>query len=153
MSSQEDLGQIQINDDVLATIAQYAALEVDGVVGIAGGTSLSDFLGAKTARRGIVVTTDEQNSQAVLDLDVNVEFGLDIYHVATHVQRAVKHAIEGMTGLRVKAVNVKINSVVMSERAKQSINTQMSALNATANASAGTAPGGVPASTIGPMKS
>lgn len=119
MSGQEEIGQIQINDEVLATIAQYAAQEVDGVAGIAGGSSLSEFLGAKSARRGITVATDEQTSQATLDVEINVEFGLNIYDVALNVQRSVKNAIEGMTGLRVKSVNVKISGIMQSDKSRK----------------------------------
>lgn len=127
MSSQEELGQIQINDDVLATIAQYAALEVTGVVNIAGGSAITDFLSASRGpRRGIVVATDDQNSQATIDIDVNVEFGLDIYHVATQLQRAVKNSIEGMTGLKVKSVNVKISGIVMTDKPSKPQSTAIS---------------------------
>lgn len=113
MTNAEDLGRIQINDDVIATIAALAAVEVEGIVGTAGS---SWFSGGKGAKRGITVTTDEQNNYAVIDCEVNVQYGVDVYQVATNLQRTVKNAVEGMTGLRVKAVNVKIVDIVLGDQ-------------------------------------
>lgn len=112
MSDHEELGKIQINDDVIATISQLAAVEVEGIAGIAGGSSLADVLGGKSARKGVTVTTDDAGHYAVIDLEVNVEYGVDVYKAARLLQRAVKSAVETMTGLRVKAVNVRISAVV-----------------------------------------
>ena len=68
-------------------------------------------MGSKSLRKGIAVTTDEQNSEAVIDMEVNVSFGIDVYHAARQLQRAVRDSIESMTGLRVKAVNVRIVNI------------------------------------------
>lgn len=115
MTGPEDLGRIQINEEVIATIGALAALEVDGIVSVSGVTSQSR-LWQKPPKKGITVTTDENNHDAVIDLDIVVEYGVDVYKTAHHVQRSVKHAIEGMTGMRVKAVNVKIDGIKQSDR-------------------------------------
>lgn len=110
---QEELGRIEIADDVITTIASLAAVEVEGIASIAGGSSLADVWSNKGFKKGITVTTDEHNSQASIELEVNVEYGVDVYQAATNLQRAVKNAVEGMTGLRVKSVNVKISGIVL----------------------------------------
>ena len=115
MTVQEDLGRIQINEEVIATIGALAALEVDGIVSVSGVTSQSR-LWQKPPKKGITVTTDENNHDAVIDLDIVVEYGVDVYKTAHRVQRSVKDAIEGMTGMRVKAVNVKIDGIKQSDR-------------------------------------
>src|SRR5688572_12657074 len=119
MSIQEDFGKIQINDDVIATIASLAAVEVDGIVSISGGSTLAEVWGGKGLKKGVVVTTDQANSYAVIDLEVNVEYGVDVYKAAHQLQRAVKNAIENMTGLRVKAVNVKISGIVLGDKPRR----------------------------------
>jgi len=47
----------------------------------------------------VSVVTDEAANYAVIDLEVNVEYGVDVYKAARHLQRAVKNAVENMTGL------------------------------------------------------
>ena len=111
MNVQEELGKIQINEDVLVTIASLAALEIEGVASIAGSASLADVWSSKGMKKGVTVTTDEDGNYAVIDVQVNVAYGVDVYQVAHQLQRTVKNAIETMTGLRVKSVNVKIAGI------------------------------------------
>ena len=114
--SQDDLGKIQINDEVIVTIASLAAVEVDGIVNIAGGSSLAEVWGSKSHRKGVSVTTDDANHWATIDVEVNVEYGADVYKAARQVQLQVKNAVERMTGLHVRGVNVRISGIVMSEK-------------------------------------
>jgi uncharacterized alkaline shock family protein YloU len=122
MSVSEELGKIQINDDVIATIASLAAVEVEGIVSISGGSTLAEVWGGKGLKKGVAVTTDQATSQTLIDLEVNIEYGVDVYKAAHQLQRAVKNAIENMTGLRVKCVNVRISGIVLGNnpRAPQS---------------------------------
>ena len=108
MTTQEQLGTIQINPDVIATIALMAAKEVEGI--ITGGSSLHDFINPR--KKGIEVVTDDDNNFAVIDLEVNVEYGIDVYKASHQLQRAIKNAVENMTGKPVRAVNVKIKGIV-----------------------------------------
>jgi uncharacterized alkaline shock family protein YloU len=116
MSVQEELGRIQVNDDVIATIASLAAVEVEGIVSIAGGSSLAEVWGSKGMKKGISVVTDEANNFAVIDMDVQVQYGIEVYKAAHQLQRTVKNAVENMTGLRVKEVNVRISNIVLGDR-------------------------------------
>ena len=115
MSLQEELGKIQINDSVIARIASVAAVEVEGIASAVGGASWTDYLGGKSqskSPKGIKVNTDEAGNYVVIDMEVNVQYGFEIYKAVRQLQRAVKNAVEAMTGLQVKAVNVKICEIV-----------------------------------------
>ncbi len=114
--SEQDLGRIQINDDVIATIGTLAAVEVDGIAGIAGASTLADVWGGKGNKKGISVATDEKKNEASIELEVNVEYGVDVYRAARQLQHAVKNAVETMTGLRVRAVNVRISGIIAKEK-------------------------------------
>ena len=46
MTHQEEMGAIQISEDVVASIATSAALEVDGVGGLLN-ANMADFMGGK----------------------------------------------------------------------------------------------------------
>lgn len=107
-------GQIQIADEVIAIIAGTAALEVEGVLTPAEtGGSFVEIFGKKNQSRGVKVSVDE--GEAVVELDIIVEFGVKIHETAGEVQRKVKNAIETMTGLSVICVNVNVSGVVMNK--------------------------------------
>ena len=50
MSHQEELGTIQISEEVVASIASAAVLEVENVTGLMS-ANVSDFMGGKTCKR------------------------------------------------------------------------------------------------------
>ncbi len=119
MTVQEDLGSIDIATDVIATIASLAAVEVDGIVSIAGGSSLAEVWGSKGMKKGISINTDEEKNCVTVDLEVNVEYGVDVYKAAHQLQRTVKNAVEGMTGKRVGHVDVKISGIVLGDKPRR----------------------------------
>jgi len=99
----EALGCIHISEEVLATIASGAAVEVEGVSG------LMNLATKKTAAKGVRLAVDEEGT--VIDLYVMVCYGHAIPEVADKVQTAVASAVEAMTGFAVKAVNVHVGGV------------------------------------------
>ncbi len=108
ISTVSDSGSINYANDVIAKIAALAADEIEGVVGMTGG-SLSDMLGMKNLTKGIKVTLADR--VATIDLSMIVEYGSKIHEVCKNVQANVKKAIENMTGLDVGAVNVNVQGI------------------------------------------
>lgn len=107
-----ETGKINISDEVVATIAGIAATEIDGVTGMAGSTigDIAEKLGAKKSpQKGVKVAVDEAG--AVIDVFIVVEFGKRIPELAWEVQENVKNSVETMTGIDVKAINVRIEGV------------------------------------------
>ena len=102
---------IKIADDVVATIAGKAALEVKGVFSMSGGFAggISEVFGKKTYTRGIKVDNTEKGLK--IDVNIIVEYGARIPDVAYEIQNRVKKAIENMTGLSIDEVNVHIHGV------------------------------------------
>ena len=62
VSRSDELGNIHISEEVLAVIAAAAALEVEGVGGLAAnlGTDLAELLGKKNLSRGIRLQVEER---------------------------------------------------------------------------------------------
>jgi len=106
-----EFGTIRIADEVVATVAGLAAVEVEGVAAMSGGwgTDLVEKLGKKNFGKGIKV--EVINDETKIDIFVVIEFGYPIPQVAADVQREVKQAVETMTGLNVTQVNVHIVGV------------------------------------------
>ncbi|MDY0234533.1 MAG: Asp23/Gls24 family envelope stress response protein [Gudongella sp.] len=105
-------GVINISNDVISTIASTAAMEVEGVVGmnnnLAGG--ISELLGKKNHGKG--VKTEVTGNEVSLELHLNLSYGAKLNQVGEEVQIRVKEAIENMTDLLVKNVEVHIEGVV-----------------------------------------
>lgn len=115
---QEDLGDIKINNRVIGTIASLAALEVEGVVSLAGKGSPAEIWGRKDIDKGIQVTVED--NAAEISIEVNVEYGIDIYKAAHQLQKTVKNAVESMTGLVVRRVNVSIPGIIVGDQPRRS---------------------------------
>lgn len=114
-----DEGSIKIADEVVGIITGLAATEVEGVAGMSGGLAggIADMLGRKSLSKGVKVEVNEDN--ALVDVYVIIDYGNSIPDVAWKIQDNVKQAIEGMTGLDVKAVNVHVQGVNFPEDEKE----------------------------------
>ncbi len=107
----EDIGQVQVTEDVIATIAGLAATDVDGVESIADNftNEIAMKLGRKNLASGVKVKCSQGN--VAIALGVVVKMGSNVREVATNVQEKVKQAIMTMTGLSVSEVNVTIANI------------------------------------------
>lgn len=107
------LGEVQIADEVVATIAGLAATEVEGVASMAGNITkeLIGKLGVKNLSKGVKVLVTDRSVN--VDLALNIDYGYSIMKVSEKVQDRVKSAIENMTGLEVDMVNIRIVNVNM----------------------------------------
>ncbi len=113
-----NIGEVQIADDVVAIIAGLAATDVKGVASLIGNVTneiISKF-GKKNLGKGIKV--EVVNNVVTVDMSIVLEYGYSIPKTSGQVQEKVKSAIENMTGLTVEEVNVRIASVVMEKNNK-----------------------------------
>ncbi|HZK57965.1 MAG TPA: Asp23/Gls24 family envelope stress response protein [Clostridia bacterium] len=106
-----DYGEVKIVDDVVATIAGLAAIDVKGVAGMSGGFvgGIAEMLGRKSLSKGVKVEIKEK--VAIIDLYTIVEYGTKIPDVAWEIQESVKRAVETMTGIEVNEVNIHVQGV------------------------------------------
>jgi uncharacterized alkaline shock family protein YloU len=61
--------------------------------------------------QGVGVEVGE--TEAAIDLDIVVEYGVAIAELGRSIQRNVRQAVERMTGLRVVEVNVAVDDVYL----------------------------------------
>lgn len=112
---QEDnnIGEIQIADDVVAMIASLAATEVEGVSSMTGNITneLMSKVGMKSLTKGARVDVLEGNVS--VELAIIMEYGYNMPVTCQKVQTKVKAAIENMTGLNCTDVNIRIAGVNM----------------------------------------
>ncbi|OGF53858.1 MAG: hypothetical protein A2Z21_10420 [Candidatus Fraserbacteria bacterium RBG_16_55_9] len=104
-------GQVSITEQVIASIAGIAALEIEGVAGLWGNVAdrLKALLGDE--RRGVLARLSEDSVR--LTLHVAIQYGHPIRQVARRLQMRVKEEVETMTGLRVSGVDVYVQDLML----------------------------------------
>lgn len=109
----EDIGQVQIADEVVAVIAGLAATETEGVAKMSGNITneIVSKLGMKKLSKGVKVVITGTQVDVTLNLVLN--YGVSIPKTSQEVQDKVKSAIETMTGLTVSEVNIRIAGIQM----------------------------------------
>jgi uncharacterized alkaline shock family protein YloU len=112
-------GKISIAQGVVQKVAGIACREMSGVHEM--GASTSRAFGAVRERipgssgpsvaQGVGVEVGE--TQAAIDLDIVVDYGVSIDDLGRSIQRNVKQAVERMTGLDVVEVNVNVDDLYL----------------------------------------
>ncbi len=110
-----ELGEMNIESDVLGIVAGISATEVEGVAAMSSGFAgdIAEMLGRKNLSRG--VSLEETEEGVVVDLNLIVEYEVDIPRVARSVQKNVLESLEKMTGVEVRAVNVNVLGIDIPE--------------------------------------
>ena len=103
-------GSVSFATEVVATIAGLAATEVDGVASMVSPSSgFADMFSRKSNRnltKGVRI--DIEDNKVSVDITITVDYGSPIPDVARNIQENVKKAIETMSGLDVKKVDVHV---------------------------------------------
>ncbi len=99
-------GSCIISEDVIATIAGNAALEVEGVAALAQRPINIRGVMATGAARSVGVVSNP--NETVLDMFIQTTLTAHIPSVAENVQVAVKSAVQSMTGSPVTKVNIHV---------------------------------------------
>jgi uncharacterized alkaline shock family protein YloU len=109
--SRTELGTVRIHKNVVASIASLAATEIEGVKRI-GGDFKSGILGliGKKAIFAIKVGFDK-NEEIKLDIPLVIQYGYNIPDIANSVQESVRNALEKMTSLSIKDININVQGI------------------------------------------
>ena len=112
-----DNGSIFIKEEVIKVIAANTTIEIDGVMALKGNTidTVKKFIGTKSPGEGVYV---ERDSTGDVSLNIYISGTLEknLKEVCRNVQMGVSENILKMTGLKVKAVNVYIESIIVGDR-------------------------------------
>ncbi|MBR5586506.1 MAG: Asp23/Gls24 family envelope stress response protein [Clostridia bacterium] len=105
-------GEVKISEEVIEVLADKAAMEIDGVAGLAAGflDSVADVFGKKkSGAKGVDVEIKDGTTN--ITVHVIIKFGCRIPEIAWRIQEAVKNTVESMTNLEVLKVNVFVDGV------------------------------------------
>ncbi len=114
----DNTGKINISEEVIAVVAGVASSEIAGVAGMNASVSggISDLLGKKNYAKGVKVSIE--GDEVKITVSISVDYGCNVPTVACEVQEKVKREVETMTSLKVVAVDVFVNSIVMPKEEK-----------------------------------
>ena len=107
------MGNISIDNEVIAQYAGAVAMECFGIVGMANVNvkdGLVSLLKLDTMTRGINVTLD-QTGKLKLDFHVIVAYGVSISAVCDNLIDNVKYKVEEFTGLEIEKINIYVEGV------------------------------------------
>jgi uncharacterized alkaline shock family protein YloU len=115
-------GDTVIGDIVVAKVAAAAAQEVGGIHGMASQGMSDRVSGAFGAVAGAVSSTKTAPStqgvsvevgkqEAIVSLNIVVEYGAKIPQVVAALRKNISTKVQTLTGLTVKAINVEISDV------------------------------------------
>ncbi len=106
-------GQIEISNEVVATVAGGAAIDCYGIVGMASKNQLKDgiteILRKENFSRGVIVR--QEGDDIHIDMYIIVSYGTKISEVAHNVQTKVKYTLNQTVGLSANSVNIFVQGV------------------------------------------
>ncbi|MBP3603644.1 MAG: Asp23/Gls24 family envelope stress response protein [Lachnospiraceae bacterium] len=106
------MGNITIENEVIAQYAGSVAMECFGIVGMAGinvKDGLVKLLKKDSMTRGINVSIN--NNKLTLNFHVIVAYGVSILAVSDNLISNVKYKVEEFTGIEIEKINIFVEGV------------------------------------------
>lgn len=107
------MGNIIIDNEVIAQYAGSVAVECFGIVGMAS-VNMKDgivkLLKKDSITHGIAVSVGEDD-RLTLDFHVIVSYGVSILTVAENLIDSVRYKVEEFTGLEIEKINIFVEGV------------------------------------------
>ncbi|APC48336.1 Asp23/Gls24 family envelope stress response protein [Virgibacillus halodenitrificans] len=113
VSSDNNLGQVEIAPEVIEVIAGIAATEVDGLYAMRGNfaTGVVERFGKKAHSKGVKVELTENG--VLIDLFVILNYGTSIPQTAQKLQTNIRQTLKNMTALEIDEINVHVVGIQM----------------------------------------
>jgi len=105
-----DSGMIKIHKNVISSIAALAASEIEGIKRV--GSAKNGILGLlnKNSLPSIKVVI-EKNDEVKMDIPLVIKYDYNIPEVSNKVQESVRQALERMTNLTIKEININVQAI------------------------------------------
>ena len=106
------MGNVSIDNEVIAQYAGSVAMECFGIVGMAGinvKDGLVKLLKMDSMTRGITVSI--KNNKLTLNFHVIVAYGVSILAVTDNLISNVKYKVEEFTGIEIEKINIFVEGV------------------------------------------
>ena len=108
-----EMGTISVSEDLIATIAGYAAVENYGIVGMcarSAGDAIVELFGRENLQKGVLVEKVD-DAQVDVSLHIALQYGVSLPAVSQNTKQNVRYRIEELTGVSVRSVNIFVESI------------------------------------------
>jgi len=115
-----EIGNVNISNDVIASIAGMAATKCYGLVGMSSRRfqdGIAGILGKDNLSKGVEV--EVENGTVKLRLFIIVEYGIRIVEVARNIMETVKFFVEDSTGMKVSQIDITVQGVRVGTAGKE----------------------------------
>ena len=115
MKLQNDLGEIRISSEVFTAITGSAATNCYGVKGMAVRSTtdgLVHLLRRESMAKGVKVRFNDDATVSI-ELHIIVDNGVNLTAVSRSIMSEVRYIVERITGVKVKNVDVCVDSMVI----------------------------------------
>ncbi|MGO4887914.1 Asp23/Gls24 family envelope stress response protein [Anaerobacillus sp. MEB173] len=114
-------GDLYITDEVIAIIAKSAIKEIDGLNRTTSRVKdqLFNIVSRTGGTRGISIMNNTHG--VTIQLKVSIGYGMNIQTLCYNLQKAVKEQVELLTGIKVNAVNVCVETISIMEKNKKNL--------------------------------
>ena len=109
--TRNELGVVRIHQNVIASISSVAAREIEGVkrVGKDLKSGIMDLLGQKSS--SAIKVEIMKNEEVKVDVPLVIIYGYNIPDVSVKVQENVRLALEKMSNLSIKEININVQGI------------------------------------------
>ena len=113
LKMKNEIGVITVSEELIATIAGYAAMENYGIIGMCARSATDAFVelfGGDSLQKGVKIEKIN-DSEVDITLHVALQYGVSLPAVAENTKKNVKYRVEDMTGVPVRNVNIFVESI------------------------------------------
>lgn len=109
--SRNDLGALKIHKNVVSSISSIAATEIEGVKSVAKDlkSSLLEVFGRRSS--SAIKVDISKNEEVKIQIPLIIRYGYNIPDVAGRVQENVRAALERMSNLSIKDINIIVRGI------------------------------------------
>ena len=108
-----EMGTVSVSEDLIATIAGYAAVENYGIVGMcarSAGDAIVELFGRENLQKGVLIAK-ANDTQVDVTLHVALQYGVSLPAVSQNTKQNVRYRVEEITGVSVRNVNIFVESI------------------------------------------
>lgn len=114
----DNVGNLKISEDVIASITRIATKEIEGVAELAiAPSNIKGFFKSKPIKSAVSV--DLNDGVAVIDIYLKIKYGARVQSVASDIQKKVKDSVQNMTSIAVSKVNIHISGIAIDDKNKK----------------------------------
>lgn len=105
-----ELGDVFVENNVIAKIAGYLATQCYGVIGMAGKKDgIARLLKGDNITKGIHVSVEDKG--IIVDMHILAEYGTNLNTICDSIANRIQYTIEHIAGLKVTKVDVHVDGV------------------------------------------